>query len=156
MEQLLKPHRLRADDDIVVVLSNLRGRAMRTFRVLVLAALAAGSLALMAPGASATAPAASTASFCKAVAGISKNLGDDPSKGGEPSKIASQLRKAAKSAPSKVKSALETMAGYFDAVSDAGSNPSKVASTLQKNAAKYGKAVATFTSYYAKNCSGVS
>jgi hypothetical protein len=129
---------------------------MRTFRVLILAALATGSLALMAPGASATVPAASAASFCKAVSGISKNLSEDPSKGGNTGKIASQLRKAAKSAPSKVKSAVETMADYFDAVSDAGKNPTKIASALQKAAAKYGKAIATFSSYYAQNCTGVS
>ena len=129
---------------------------MRTFRVLILAALTAGSLALMAPGAGAAAPAASTASFCKAISGISNNLGDDPTKGGNTPKIASQLRKAAKSAPSKVKSALLTMADYFDEVADANGNVSDIGKALGKNAAKYGKALATFTSYYTKNCSEVS
>jgi hypothetical protein len=129
---------------------------MRTFRVLVLAALAAGSLAVMAAGAGATAPAASTASFCKAVAGISNDLGDDPTKGGNTARVASELRKAAKSAPSNVKSALGTMAGYFDAISGVKSNPTKVSKFLAKNGAKYGKAVSTFTTYYATNCSAVS
>ena len=129
---------------------------MRTFRFLMLAALATGSLALMAPGANAAAPAASATSFCKAVSGISKNLGEDPSKGGNASKIASQLRKVAKSAPSKVKSALGTMADYFDEVANAKGNVTDIGKALGKDAAKYGKAVATFTTYYTQNCTGVS
>jgi len=129
---------------------------MRTFRVLVLAVLAAGSVALMAPGAGATAPAASTTKFCKAVAGISDDVAKDPTKGGNGAKVASSLRNAAKSAPSNVKSALLTMADYFDAVSGLKSDPGKISSFLAKNGAKYGKAVATFTTYYAKNCSSVS
>jgi hypothetical protein len=129
---------------------------MRTFRVLMLAALATGSLALMAPGASASAPA-STASFCKAVAGISSDIGDDPSSGGNTATLASALRKAAKSAPSKVKGAVLTMADYFDAASGSSkTSPEKIAAFLRKSGAKYAKAVATFTSYYAKNCTGVS
>jgi hypothetical protein len=129
---------------------------MRTFRVLLLAALATGSLALMAPGAGATAPAASNASFCKAVAGISDNVSEDPTEGGNTAKLASALRKAAKSAPSNVKSALLTMADYFDAVTGVKKNPEKVSAFLAKNGAKYGKAVQTFTTYYAKNCAGIS
>ena len=129
---------------------------MRTFRVLVLAALATGSLALMAPGAGATAPAASNTKFCKAVAGISSDIGNDPTKGGNTAKVASALRKAAKSAPSNVKSALLTMADYFDAITGVKSNPEKVSAFLAKNGAKYGKAVSTFTTYYATNCTGVS
>ncbi len=129
---------------------------MRTFRVLVLAALATGSLALMAPGAGATAPAASTSKFCKAVAGISDDLGDDPTKGGNTARVATELRKAAKSAPSNVKSALQTMADYFDAASGVKTNPEKISKFLAKNGAKYGKAVSAFTTYYATNCSSVS
>lgn len=129
---------------------------MRTFRVLVLAALATGSLALIAPGAGATAPAASNDSFCKAVAGISSDLGTDPTKGGNTAKVASSLRKAAKSAPANVKSALLTMADYFDAITGVKSNPTKVSKFLAKNGAKYGKAVSTFTTYYATNCSSIS
>ena len=42
--------------------------------------------------------------FCKAVAGISSDIGTDPTKGGNTAKVASSLRKAAKSAPANVKS----------------------------------------------------
>ena len=63
-------------------LVELEGYAMRTFRVLVLAALAAGSLALMAPGAGATAPACrARRRFCKAVAGISERSRRRPDEG---------------------------------------------------------------------------
>ena len=46
----VEPNRLRADE----ILVESEGMQMRTFRVLVLAALAAGSLAVLAPGASAS------------------------------------------------------------------------------------------------------
>ena len=129
---------------------------MRTFRVLILAALATSGLALMAPGAGASAPAASTSKFCKAVADVSSDLGDDPTKGGNTAKVASELRKAAKSAPSNVKSALLTMSDYFEAASGVKTNPQKISKFLAKNGAKYGKAVSTFTTYYATNCSTIS
>ena len=48
------------------------------------------------------------------------------------------------------------MADYFDAVSGVKTNPTKVSKFLAKNGAKYGKAVSTFTTYYATNCSSVS
>jgi hypothetical protein len=110
----------------------------------------------MAPGAGATAPAASNTKFCKAVAGLSDNVSEDPTQGGSTAKIASEMRKAAKSAPANVKSALLTMADYFDAITGVKSNPTKIAAFLKKNGVKYGKAVSTFTTYYAQNCTDVS
>ena len=59
--------------------------------------------------------------------GLSSDIGDKtPPKGGTRPSWRPPLRKAAKSAPSNVKSALLTMADYFDAVSGVKSNPEKV------------------------------
>ena len=110
----------------------------------------------MAPGAGATAPAASNAKFCKAAAGISERSSETTPPRAETRQAGGRAAKAAKSAPSNVKSALLTMADYFDAVSGVKTNPEKISEFLTKNGAKYGKAVSTFTTYYATNCTGVS
>ncbi len=129
---------------------------MRTFRVLVVAALAVGGLAVLAPGASASAPAASKlAKFCKAASNISGSTSKS-SDSAAAKQLAKTTRKAASLAPtSKVKSALNTMAAYYDSIGKAGNDPAKAAAAL-KNAAKYTKAAATFTGYYIANCSTVS
>ena len=72
------------------------------------------------------------------------------------SKLAKTTRNAAKLAPtSKLKSALNTMADYYQDIGNAKSDPGKAAAAL-KNAAKYAKALATFSAYYAKNCVTIS
>lgn len=130
---------------------------MRTLRLLVVAALAAGGLAVLAPEASASAPAASAklVKFCKAVEKISSSTpSNDDSAAAK--NLAKTTRKAAKLAlTSKVKNALNDMARYFEAIGDAGSNPSKVAAAL-KLAGKYAKAAAVYTGYYIANCSTIS
>ena len=130
---------------------------MRTFRVLVVAVLMAGGLVVLAPGATASAPAASKqlVKFCKAANKIS---GNTPS-GGESAagkKLAKTTRNAAKLAPtSRVRNALNDMADYFEAIGNAGSNPEKVAAAL-KLSAKYAKAAAIFTGYLIGHCSTIS
>src|SRR5947208_16738565 len=100
---------------------------MRAFRVLIVAALAVGAFAVFAPGAGGSAPAKTKVQkFCTAVEGISSN-----SKSGSDAAAARKLvnttKKAAKLAPtSKVKSALNDMAGYFDALGNS-DNPSDAA-----------------------------
>jgi hypothetical protein len=133
---------------------------MRTFRVLVLAALAAGSLTVLAPSASASAPASAPAAsaklvkFCKAVAKISSSTpsNDDSAAAAQ---LAKTTRNAAKLAlTSKIASALRTMADYYEAIGNAGNNPAKVAAAL-KNIRKFTKASAVFTGYYIANCSTI-
>jgi hypothetical protein len=129
---------------------------MRTLRLLVVAALAVGAFAALAPGADAAAPAKTKIQkFCAAVQGISSG-----SKSGSDAAAARKLvnttKKAAKLAPtSKVKSALNDMAGYFDALGNS-DNPSDAAAAAAKFATKYAKATTTFTTYYIKNCATVS
>ena len=64
---------------------------------------------------------------------------------------AKALRKAAKSAPSKVKSALNNMASFYAAVGSAGSKADAEKAALE-HASSYTKAKSTFISYYTKNC----
>jgi hypothetical protein len=128
---------------------------MRTFRILVLSALAAGSLTVLAPAAHASAPAATKLEkFCASVAKISANSSSSKDSAAA-LQLAKTTRKAAKLAPTaKVKSALNTMADYYEAIGNASNDPGKAAAAL-KSAAKYTKAAAVFSTYYAKNCSGV-
>jgi hypothetical protein len=64
---------------------------------------------------------------------------------------AKALKKAAKSAPGKVKSALNDMASFFAAVGSAGSKLDAEKAAIA-HASQYTKAVSTFISYYTKNC----
>jgi hypothetical protein len=130
---------------------------MRTLRLLVVAGLALGGLAVLAPGASASAPAASAklVKFCKAVEHISSDA-PSGSNSAKTKKLVNTTRNAAKLAlTSKVKSALNTMADYFQAVGDAGTNPGKLAAAT-KLAGKYARAAAVYTGYYIANCSTIS
>ena len=105
---------------------------MRTFRVLVLSALAAGSLTVLAPAAHASAPAATKLDkFCASVAKISANSSSSKDSAAA-LQLAKTTRKAAKLAPtSKVKSALNTMADYYEAIGNASSDPGKAAAALK-------------------------
>lgn len=129
---------------------------MRTFRVLIVATLAAGGLAMLAPAASASAPTKSSIQkFCAAAGKISGNVGN--SSGSDSAlKLAKTIRNAAKLAPtSALKSALYAMADYYEAIGNAKSDPEKAASAL-KNSGKITKAATTFSTYYAKNCVTIS
>jgi hypothetical protein len=64
---------------------------------------------------------------------------------------AKALKKVAKSAPGKVRSALNSMASFFAAVGSAGSKIDAEKAALS-HASDYSKAVSTFISYYTKNC----
>jgi hypothetical protein len=132
---------------------------MRTIRVLVLAALAAGSLTVLAPAASASAPAVSKT--CKSLNTLNKKLAKiNPSDSkdlefGALGDIGSAFHKAAKSAPPKLKSALNTIGDVYESMGDAGSVSGALAA-YGKNGQKYTKAFQTFGTYLATNCSGVS
>src|SRR4030088_3457607 len=98
---------------------------MRRFRVLVVAVVAAGTLVLLVPGASASAPAVSKT--CKSLNTLEKKLAAiDPSSAknldfSQLGEIGSAFHKAAKSAPAKLKSALNTIGDVYQAMGDAGS-----------------------------------
>ncbi|HEY7105148.1 MAG TPA: hypothetical protein VH986_01960 [Acidimicrobiia bacterium] len=131
---------------------------MRTVRVFVACVLAAGVLAVLATDATASAPAKTSSklkTFCKAAQNISGNTSNDTNSSAA-KKLSRTTRAAAKVATtSKVKSALNQMADYYDGIANAGSNPDKLAAAL-KNVTKYTKAAATFTGYYIANCSFAS
>jgi len=130
---------------------------MTSIRIFVVAIAAATVFALAAPAASASVPAKSKLQkFCTAVGKISStdpsgNTTSDAAQG-----LAKTTRKAAKLAlTSKVRSALNDMAAYYEAVGDAGSTPAQAAAAVRRTGA-YAKAFGVFSAYYVKNCSGVS
>jgi hypothetical protein len=129
---------------------------MARARVLVAAVLAACCFAVLASPALASAPAKKNTKFCNAVSKISSQVqGSNSSSGSaQANALAKSVQKAAKSAPSNVKSALNTMASYFKKLGNAGSNADRLAEAA-KQAPKYAKAVVTFEKYYTTNCLGV-
>jgi basic membrane lipoprotein Med (substrate-binding protein (PBP1-ABC) superfamily) len=133
----------------------MRQRAKRTTGCLMVAALAAVLLvATASPGGASV--AAKNKKFCKAVSKISSSVQNDSGNGLDQSyaeSAAKRLNKAANSAPSKVKSALKTMASSFQAIADADNkvDAAKAAASLATGS-KYSKAVLTFVKYYTKNC----
>src|SRR5262245_55540607 len=129
---------------------------MRAFRALLIVALAAGGLTLLLSGG---ASAASTPKLCTALATAGADLANsNPVKNGDfdssaLKRNAAQLRKAAKSAPAKVKSAMRKMADVYDDVSGEKTSASALAE-FGKQASKYLNAFGTFSSYGTKNCTG--
>jgi hypothetical protein len=127
------------------------------FRFVVAAALVAGGLSLLAPGAHA---AVSTASQgCKTINKLNKELQKvEPSNGDFDTKslqgIASAFRKGARTAPKQLKSAMNTIATVFGDIGSAGSR-GEAAAQFAEHAKEYGKAITTWTTYYTKNCAAV-
>src|SRR5215203_67893 len=114
---------------------------MRSFRVLVVAPLVAGGFALVAPGASASAPAVSRT--CQSLITLNKNL-DRAVASGDAGKVDSgaidnlskSFRTAAKSAPTTLKSSMNAIADVAADVADAGS-PAAAATALRKAGSKF-------------------
>jgi hypothetical protein len=117
----------------------------------IVAALVAGAFAVSAPAVDATVTAASNPKFCKTVENISATDTGKSTDAAVARRLATAARSAAKQAPTKVRSALNTMADYYEAAAEVKNDPAKVAD-LSKLVAKYTKAFATFTSYYVKTC----
>ena len=89
---------------------------MVRIRGLLVVALALSTLVVLAAPAGAAVPAANK-SFCKDVSKISSST--NTSSASDPTKakaLAKSFKNAAKSAPAKVKSAMNTMADYYQAV----------------------------------------
>jgi hypothetical protein len=103
-------------------------------------------LVVVAPGAS----AAKNTKYCNAVQNLSSDDESDPD-ADEAVTLGKSFHKAANAAPSKVKSAMNTIGDYYESVGDAGSNPAKVAAAL-KNITAFSKAFAKWSKYTAKAC----
>jgi hypothetical protein len=129
---------------------------MRALRLLLVAALTSGALLVLAPVAGATAPAASNAKVCQALADFGSDTPDvtDPEAfdADQFKEFGNSLEKASKQAPKKVKGALVTLASLYKALGGA-DNAGEAVQEYAKNGQKFGKALGTFLSYYSTNCS---
>jgi hypothetical protein len=131
---------------------------MRALRLLLVSAVACGALLALVPesGAGASVPAANRG--CAAYTQLQKDLAKaDPSDAssfnqGAYKKIGAAFKKAAKNAPKQVKSAMTTLGSIFSAFG--GSNSyAGVLTEMGKNGQKFTKALSTYSTYYATNCS---
>lgn len=131
---------------------------MRTLRLLVVAALSCGALLVAAPvaGASVGASAPSANSACQTLDDLQSDLSDiDPTSAdtfdrGALQDVGDAFHKAAKNAPKKVKSALNTLGSVYQAMG--GSKSAVDALAENNNGKKFAKALRVFTTYYATNC----
>ena len=99
--------------------------------------------------------ATKTSKFCKAVANVGSDVSNDSSSGSTAGlkKTANQLKKAADSAPGKVKSSMNTLASKFQSVANAkGKIAQAQAAAKLLTDSSYRKALQNFISYYTKNC----
>src|SRR5436190_4336292 len=133
---------------------------VRTFRVLVVGVLVAGGPAVLAPGASASVPAVSKT--CQSLSTLNKSLDKAVANGysgevdsGAVNNLSKSFRKAAKTAPKALKSAMNTIAEVAADVADTGS-PAAAAAALKKAGTKFTSALVTWGTYLTKNCSGSS
>jgi hypothetical protein len=133
---------------------------MRTFRVFAVGALVAGGLAVLAPGAGASLPAVSKA--CRSLNTLNTSLDEAVASGnsgkfdsGAINNLSKSFRKAAKTAPKSLKSAMNTIADVAANVAGAG-NTAAAAAALKKGGQKFSVALVTWSTYLAKNCSGSS
>jgi hypothetical protein len=123
--------------------------------VVTMVALTAG-VGLVAAPAGASAPAKNT-KFCKALSSASDNIDALPTSGTSVNKkqaaaTAKAIRKAAKSAPPKIKSALNTLADAYQRLADGDS----IIDVIASDGLDYAKALGTFGKYYAKNCTSLT
>lgn len=113
--------------------------------------LAAGTCLIAAPAGASV--AAKNTKLCKALSDASDNIDVLPTSGTSINKkqaaaTASALRKAARSAPPKVKDAINTLADAYKRLG----NGDSIVEVLADDGLDYAKALGTFGKYYAKNC----
>ena len=122
---------------------------MARLRIVFAAVLAVSALAALAVPASASVPAANT-KFCNAVKKIGDTSGSQPTKV-QAKKLIRQFKTAAKSAPAKVKSAISKITKYLDVI--ATGDVSTLADLAKSgNYQDYTKAITTYSTYIATNC----
>ena len=129
---------------------------MRTFRVLVVGMVVVGWVAVLAPGASAAVPAVSKT--CRSLNTLNKNLEAAIASGnagkfdsGAINNLSKSFRKAAKTGPKTLKSAMNTIADVASNVAGSGSTAA-AAAALTKGGQKFTSALVTWGTYLAKNC----
>jgi hypothetical protein len=128
---------------------------MRALRLLLVGLIACGALVAFAPSSGAAVPAASKA--CNSYKKLQKDLDNaDPTdaKGFDASafkQVGAAFKKAAKSSPKKVKSALNTLGDYYNAIGGKG-NYVEALQEIGKNGQKFSKAIGTFSTYIATAC----
>lgn len=124
---------------------------MARARLLLAALLAASALAVVAAPASASVPAANT-KFCTAAAKIG-NTNGKPSKSQAKAAITG-FKNAAKTAPSKVKSAMNNIAKYLGLVANADNAADLAKAYTSSDYKNYVKSIQTYITYYTQNCAG--
>ena len=129
---------------------------MRALRLVLVAAIACGALIALAPASGAAVPAAGKGcdtydqlqkDLAKASPSDAKNFDQDAYK-----QVGAAFKKAAKTAPAKVKSSMTTLASFFLAFGGS-KDYAGVAAELGKDGQKFTKALTTYSTYYATNCS---
>ena len=134
-----------------------KGTEMRTFRVFVLGVLVASGLAMLAPGASASVPALSKT--CKSLKSLDKVLNKVVTSSnydsGTINNLSKSFRKAAKTAPQSLRSAMNAIAAVASDAAGAGS-PTAAAAALKKDGQKLSAAAVTWGTYLSTNCAGSS
>jgi hypothetical protein len=128
---------------------------MARVRLLIAAVLAASALVVLAGPATASVAAANP-KFCKAV----ETIGDTGSSSKPTSAQAKQaikgFKNAAKYAPGKVKSALNTISKYLGLVANT-TDPKKLAEIYTSGDFRdYSKSITTYVKYYSSTCIGSS
>jgi hypothetical protein len=129
---------------------------MRTFRVLVASVITVGGMIVFAPAVAAGIASAADDALCSQLTIQQPDL----SGLGTPSKFnksefkaaAKAFKSGAKGAPAKVKTAMLTMAAYFDKIGKARNANAALSSITPKDSDKFFKATAVFDKYFALNC----
>ncbi len=131
---------------------------MRTFRVLAIFLLVAGGLAVLLPDASASVPTLSKT--CKSLNSLDKSLRTALAAGdagnvntSAVSALSKSLRKAEKSGPKSLRSAMKTMGDVAANVAHT-SSPAAAALALKKGGQKLAAALVTWGTYIANHCTG--
>jgi len=132
---------------------------MRSVRMLLVVTASLAALMVLAPAAGASTP--QVAKGCKTFTTLNRELGKinpSASKSFNSKALraaAAAFRKAAKHAPAKVKSAMNTIAAVYAAIGSKG-NAAGALTAYSQNAQKFTKAISAWTTYYATNCIGAS
>ncbi|HXY95171.1 MAG TPA: hypothetical protein VEP49_22115 [Acidimicrobiia bacterium] len=127
---------------------------MRVLRVLVVAVVLTGGVAVTAPGASASAPATSKA--CKSLKTLLNDASHINSKkfdGDQVKSVGQEFKSAAKSAPKAIRSALTKIGNFLIDVGNS-SGVSEAQAKIAQEGKSYSQAVATVTGYLIQHCNG--
>ena len=128
---------------------------MARLRIFLAALLAIGALAVLAGPATASVAAATNPKFCKAVAKIGNSSSSQPTKD-EAKTTLKGFKNAARYAPRKVKSALNTIAKYLGVIANANSASDLADLYSGSRFRSYTSAIGTYVKYYSTTCIGAS